>query len=45
MVVVIEGSLKKANGNVVATKGLAFGDEYIKDSNINNKLDDDIVME
>ena len=43
LVVVIEGSLKKLkNGNVVATKGQCYGQEFLRDPN--KILDDEVVM-
>ena len=44
LVVVIEGSLKKLkSGNVVATKGQCYGEEFLKDQN--KILDDEVIMQ
>jgi cGMP-dependent protein kinase 1 len=44
LVVVIEGSLKKLkSGNVVATKGQCYGEEFL--SNTTKILDDEIIMQ
>ncbi|EGR28852.1 protein kinase domain protein [Ichthyophthirius multifiliis] len=46
IVVIIEGSLKKAkSGMIVASKAQAWGEEYMLESNKNKTFEDDIVME
>lgn len=46
IVVIIEGSLKKAkSGITVASKAQAWGEEYLLDNNKSKTFDDDIVME
>jgi len=46
IVVIIEGSLKKAkSGIVVASKAQAFGQEYMLENNRTKNFEDDIVME